>query len=211
MQIVIHRQELALQLQQRIPSFFLFEVDVVYQTDYISTMKNVMLLILVCTSGLVWAGSFPTIETRTIANDQFLFPDQALQDGPALFAIALSESRSNGEVQQQMLLDWHEQLLAFNDMEVFHVSVIQSPPRFVQGIIRRAIGKFYEDTVSGDHAVVLFLDDIESFASQAGFHIDDEPTIVVVDGSGEVMGFVKGEKTKGNISRLQELVSYLNM
>lgn len=173
-------------------------------------MKNMMLLLIFCTGSLVWAGSFPTIETRTVGNDQFVFPDQALEHGPALFAIALSESRSNGEVQQQKLLDWHEQLLAISDVRVYHVSVIQSPPRFVQGLIRRAIGKFYEDTVSGDHALILFIDDIESFASQAGFSIDDDPTIVLVDRSGNVLGFVKGEKTQRNINRLQELMTSLS-
>jgi hypothetical protein len=175
--------------------------------------KILLLLMLLCTSNLVWAGTFPSVETKTIGNDSFVFPDQALKDGPALFAIALSESRNNGEVQQQMLLDWHEDLVSIsksnNTMGVYHFSVIQSPPRFVQGIIRRAIGKFYEGIVPDEQAVILFNNDIDAFASQAGFPIDDEPTIVVVDGNGAVIGFVKGENSPSNIEKLKELVLLL--
>jgi predicted metallo-beta-lactamase superfamily hydrolase len=109
-----------------------------------------------------------------------------------------------------MLLDWHEQLLAISDVGVYHVSVIQSPPRFVQGLIGRAIGKFYTEVVSDDRALILFIDDIESFASQAGFTIDDDPTLVLVDSSGDVLGFVKGENTQRNINKLQELLSSLS-
>lgn len=177
-------------------------------------LKSISFFLLISLSAAVWAGQFPNIEAKTVGNDSFQFPMQALEEGPAFFAIAMSTDRKNGEVQQLLLLDWHQELLNISAMyggiEIYHIPVIESPPRFVQGFIRRGMRKFFEPAVSEDQAVLLFVEDVQTFSSQTGIPIDTKPAVALVHTDGSLAGYIKGESSPENIEALKNFAAALS-
>ncbi len=158
-------------------------------------------------------GTFLSIEARTVGGSDFLFPGDALREGPALFALAMSTTRENGEYQQERLLEWHHTLMQSSvlpaDMSIFHFPVIESPPFFVRGIIRRGIGRSIAPAVLEDRAAVLFVPDTREFARNAGIPLDDQPTLAVVVQGGRVAGFVKGPVSDQGMLELQRIIQQL--
>jgi hypothetical protein len=170
---------------------------------------TVTILLLSCFS--LSAGTFPKVKTKAADGNGFLFPDDALQKGPALFAFAISTSRENGEEQQKSLLEWqtyfNENPLFLAGIPVYHFPVIGSVPFFVKGAIRNGIWKIYSSQVESEKVAVLFISDLESFSDKSGISVDSFATLAFVDKEGTVIDFIKGPVNEENLVRLQEIVS----
>ncbi|AEV28142.1 hypothetical protein SpiGrapes_0282 [Sphaerochaeta pleomorpha str. Grapes] len=174
--------------------------------------KIVLVIILVFAVSLtLTAESFAEVKTKTADGNSFTFPEDALQTGPALFAMAISKTRQNGEEQQQILLQWqtyfNENPSFLAGLPVYHFPVIGSVPFFVKGAIRGGIAKTYAPFIGSDRLAVVFISDAETFFAQAGIPIDEEPTLAFVVKNGTIKGFLKGGVTEENLFRLKELVS----
>lgn len=173
--------------------------------------KCLVLIALIVISLNLWATSFAEVKTKTADGNSFSFPDDALQKGPALFALAISKTRENGEEQQQALLEWqtyfNENPSVLAGLPVYHFPVIGSVPFFVKGAIRGGIAKTYAPLVGSDRIAVVFISDAETFFEQAGIPIDAEPTLALVAKNGTILGFLKGGVTEENLRKLEELVS----
>jgi hypothetical protein len=175
----------------------------------IKKILAVTLLILVCTS--LCAGTFPQVKAKAADGNSFLFPDDALQKGPALFAFAISTSRENGEEQQKSLIEWqtffNENPSVLAGLPVYHFPVIGSVPFFVKGAIRNGIWKIYSPQVESEQVAVLFISDLEGFSETSGIPIDTLATLALVDQTGTVLNYLKGGVNEENLDRLQEIVS----
>lgn len=171
--------------------------------------KNVTMIILLL-SYMAYAATFPQVKTQNAEGDEFIFPQDAIQEGPALFALAMSTNRKNGEVQQAELIAWQEYFNAHEErtyqLKVYHFPVLASIPFFVKGAIRKGIGKSYENLVPKERVAILFISDVENFADQAGIPLDEQSTLVLVKEQGEIAGYIKGPPTEENLDALQKLI-----
>ncbi len=176
---------------------------------YTISMKH--LLLAVCLALVPLSGaSFPSVEGKTFADLDIMFPDDLLTDEEVVVAITLSSSRKNGEEQQEAFLEWQKRLTEptspLREATIYHVAVIDGAPFFVRGTIRKGIAKEYASVVEPSFGVVLFLSKAERFASQAGIPIDGQPTLVVLTQNGTVKGFVKGAYSKERRDQLAQLL-----
>lgn len=169
-----------------------------------------LLLMLLLSLSLLCGGSFQEYAAKTVSGDDFDFPDDALEDAPVVFALAMGTSRDSGEIQQNHLLQWESYLKTqkspLTTLRIFHFPIIEAP-RFVHGVIRRGIGKSYEDVVPEDQAAVIFIKDTEEFAEQAEIPLDDLATVVLVLPDGTIAGYVKGPPSPQAKVRLESLYS----
>lgn len=167
-----------------------------------------VVFIILVTLGSLPGGSLQQYEASTVAGEDFIFPNDALDDEPVLFALAMGTTRESGEVQQQQLLQWDSEIKARNTpletLRFYHFPIIEAP-RFIHGVIRRGIGKSYKDIVSEELAAVIFIKDTESFAEQAEIPLDDQATVVLVLPDNTVAGFVKGPFSLESMERLELL------
>lgn len=150
-------------------------------------------------------GRFLTVAAETMDGAAFSFPGD-LRGAPLLLGIAISTSRANGEYQQGVLLEWQAWLDAADALPeaaaIYHFPVIESPPRFIRGAIRRAMRRTFADKVPEDRAAMLFVDDPAAFAAAAGLTIDEEPTLVLADGDARPLWLLKGGPDPGNTAAL---------
>lgn len=172
-------------------------------------LVSVVLLLLVFSFSM-FAAEFPAVQTETFGGDAFSFPGDALEGQPVVFTLAMSTSRKNGQWQLDQLVAWHRELIQPgvipSRIEVFHFSVIESPPRFVRGFIRRGTAKELEGAVSAHRAAVLFVEDAAGFARQSGIPVDTRPTVVLLRPDGTIAGYVKGTVSSEAVGLLQQLV-----
>lgn len=175
--------------------------------------KNTLIMILLFCSFLLFSATFEEEKIKTADGADFLFPKDALQTGPAIFALTMGKDRDNGEVQQKEVLAWQQY---FNNnpnilgqVPVYHFPVLSGVPFFVKGTIRKALYDYYTDIVSPSRVGVLFVSKTEKFAKQAGVPFDDESTLVVVSSEGTVVGFVKGVISPIKVEQLQKFIAVL--
>ncbi|MFW6363824.1 MAG: hypothetical protein ACOC0D_08280, partial [Spirochaeta sp.] len=118
--------------------------------------------------------------------------------------------RENGEQQQEQLLQWQrlidERGLIPAGISMYHFPVIESPPFFVRGLIRRGIRGVYRGKVDEGLAAVLFVDSIAGFASQTGIPLDADASLAVVNPDGSLRGYVKGSPDETATAQLLELL-----
>ncbi|MDD3930059.1 MAG: hypothetical protein PHY87_09695 [Sphaerochaeta sp.] len=176
-------------------------------------MKHLLLAVClaVCLSLVPLSGaSFPSVEGKTFADQEIVFPDDLLSPEPIVVAITLSSSRKNGEEQQEEFIEWQKRLVEtgspLREVPIYHVAVIDGAPFFVRGAIRKGIAKEYEQVVEPSFGMVLFLSKAERFASEAGITIDGQPTLVVLTQDGTVKGFVKGAFSEESRSQLAQIL-----
>ena len=158
-------------------------------------------------------GSFQRVEAQAMSGDAFVFPDDMRGEPLILIGLAISTSQANGEVQQNMLLDWQrwldeEEPLA-ERLRVYHFPVIENPPRFIRGVIRRAVRKLFDGQVPLSQAAVLYVSDSSAFAASAGIEIDENPTLVIADAAHRPLVLIKGGPSDENTTRLLEALASL--
>ncbi len=172
--------------------------------------KNLILVLglFILTLVPIFGGTFMTVEAENIGGDDIKFPQDALKEGPALFAIAMGTSRESGERQQIQLLEWEQYIKQGSTplarLPYYHFPIIEAP-RFVHGLIRRGISKSYEPMVGPSQAAVIFIKDTNKFATQAEIPVDDQATVALVLPDSRIAGYIKGEPTETALKQLQEL------
>jgi len=178
-------------------------------------MRLFLLLVLslfqLTTTAAEVVGEFEEVKMKTFDGEKFKFPSAMQGKTINLMFLGMSDSQENGEWQQERLIEWHEALsarLVFDDAVMpYHFPAMSSPPFFVKGMIARAMGEEYENTVPMDQAGVLYLDDLEEFATAAGLVADGQPTIVIADPAGKPLQAFKGEATEENVAAVLAAVA----
>lgn len=174
-------------------------------------MKKIFAMILVTiVLTPLFSATFEKVDARTSGKDKIEFPKDILSSRKTIFAFVLSDSREGGETQQQHLLTWHKSLVTHpsfpQGVNIYHLPVIEDPPGFVKGFIRKGLGETYKGFVDDDKVAVLFVDDAASFATKAGLPFSNSATVVVVDNKGAVKGYATGEVTN---EKLQSIIALL--
>ena len=157
-----------------------------------------LLLAIVC-APLAAASEFPRVKAKTFAKDKFVFP--ADLDGQKLnvLFLAMTADQDRGEYLQQALLDWQaaldEQNVFNSNVKAWHFPVLSGPPFFVKGLITNAMRDAYEGKIELSRGAVLFVDELDDFARDAGLVVDDEATIVITDANAQQLQTFKGDLT----------------
>ncbi len=158
-------------------------------------------------------GSFQRVEAQAMSGDAFVFPDDMHGDPLIIIGLAISTSQANGEVQQNLLLDWQAWLDASDSLpagiRVYHFPVIENPPRFIRGVIRRAVRRLFDGKVPLSQAAVLYVSDSAAFAESAGIVIDEDPTLVIADAQHRPLALIKGGPSEENIALFTAAVAEL--
>lgn len=151
------------------------------------------------------AGSFQRIETQAMSGEAFVFPDDMRGEHLIIVGLAISTSQANGEIQQNLLLDWQRWLeeseVLTDNLRAYHFPVIENPPRFIRGIIRRAVRRLFDGRVPLSQAAVLYVSDSAAFAGSAGIEIDEDPTLVIADAQHRPLVLIKGGPSDENTAR----------
>ena len=88
--------------------------------------------------------AFASIETETLDEKPFMFPDDLRAGKLNIVMLAISEEQDNGTWQGEALLDWYAELakagLLSSDVMAWHFSVLKVP-FFVKGLVRGGMGQ----------------------------------------------------------------------
>ena len=151
-------------------------------------------------------GNFMAINTKTFDKEKFVFPSSFKGRKINLLFLGMSNDQDNGQALQLQLLDWHKALAergAFSDdVMPYHFMAMNSPPFFVKGIIRNAMGEVYEGVVPANQGGVLYLDDLDAFAKSAGLTVDEQATIVLTSAKGKPIEVFKGPVSEEGLQSL---------
>jgi len=152
------------------------------------------------------AAAFQQVETVNFAKDDFVFPDDIQGEGAHLLFLGIAKDQDNGTWQGEELIRWHRALLEAgalpDDVLAWHFAVMESPPFFVKGIIRRAIGETYEGLIPPEQGAVLYIKDLQAFAEGAGVPLDGQPTIIAYAPDTGVTGTWRGEISEEGLSAI---------
>ena len=155
-------------------------------------------------------GDFQRVETETLDEQDFVFPDDFQGESLNVVMLAISKEQDNGTWQGDMLVEWYA---ALNDAGVlsdqvlgYHFSVMKVP-FFVKGFIRGAIAESYEGKLPLNQAGVIFYKKLDEFARAPGIALDGQPTLVLVAPDGELLEVFKGEATPENIEAVSAAVA----
>jgi len=155
-------------------------------------------------------GDFQRVETETLDEQDFVFPDDFQGESLNVVMLAISKEQDNGTWQGDMLVEWYA---ALNDAGVlsdqvlgYHFSVMKVP-FFVKGFIRGAIAESYEGKLPLNQAGVIFSKKLDEFARAPGIALDGQPTLVLVASDGELLEVFKGEATPENIEAVSAAVA----
>ncbi len=170
-------------------------------------------MLVVFSSTLLFSASFEEEKTKTADGETFVFPTDALHNGPAIFALTMGKDRENGEVQQMQVISWQKYFdkepKTLGAVPVYHFAVLSGVPFFVKGTIRGALHKFYADKTDPSLVGVLFVSKTDKFSQQAGIPSDDSGTLVVVAPDGNIAGYIKGEVTPSKVEQLKNILASL--
>jgi hypothetical protein len=153
------------------------------------------------------AGQLPTVESETLDEKEFVFPKDLKGEKQDVLLLAMTETMENGTAQQELLLKWEAAIRESgglpNNQSAYYFIVMESPPFFVKGFIRKDMKEKYGKTVSLDKLGILFIDDIKDFSKSTGLALDGEPTIVVASKTGEPKIVIKGAVTPEKLQQLK--------
>jgi len=143
--------------------------------------------------------AFEPVEAKNFAGKSFLFPE-AIQGAPShLLFLGIAKDQDNGTWQGEELIKWHKALIAAGvdaaSTKFWHFPVIENPPFFVKGLIRRGIAKDYADLLPPEQGAVLFVKDIQRFADAAEVPLDGQPTVAIYREGEGVVAIYRGEAT----------------
>ncbi len=170
-----------------------------------------LLVISIISLCSVSAASFQEIEVKNNAGTSLLFPtDMTSQNGPTLFAFILGENREKGTAQVQEMNSWQQALTTYpqapENLVIYHIPVIEGLPFFLRGIVRNGMRDEYQETIGDEHIAVLFVKSMQSVFEGTGIPFTYEPTLVAVDSSHRIQGYIKGLPTEENLLHLISLM-----
>lgn len=149
--------------------------------------------------------AFQSIETETLDEKVFVFPDDLRAGKLNIVMLAISEEQDNGTWQGEALLDWYEQLakagVLSNDVMAWHFSILKVP-FFVKGLIRGGMADSYRGKVPLDQASAIFVKDINAFAELADIELDGQPTIILVSSDGKLLDRFKGAVSDEQLAKV---------
>jgi hypothetical protein len=152
------------------------------------------------------AHALDQVEAKNFAGDKFVFPDAIQGASVNVVFLAISVDQDNGTEQDEVLNEWQKALSdagVFNaDVLLWRFPVIENPPFFVKGIIRRAIAKSYADLVPPEQGAVLFVKDIQGFSDAAGVELDGRPTVILLSEQQQVIQVYRGEVNDADVSSI---------
>ncbi len=154
-------------------------------------------------------GRFQRVETETLDEQAFVFPDDLGSTALNIVMLAMSEEQDNGTLQGDQLVEWYAALQAagvFKDsVRGYHFSVMKAP-FFVKGLIRGGLADSYAGKLPADQAGAIFVKDLEKFASEPGITLDGRPTVVLVSPDGEVLEYFKGTVSPDAVAQVRAAV-----
>lgn len=155
-------------------------------------------------------GIFPVVKLKMFDGEKFVFPSDMQGSVLNIVFLGMGNDRESGEQQQGQLLDWQAALDAAgvfsNRVMPYHFSAMSSPPFFVKGMISGAMSKSYEGRFPMSQAGILYLKDLEEFAAEVELPLDDQPTIVIADASGQPLLLYKGLLSDAGLVSLVEAI-----
>ncbi len=174
-------------------------------------MRRLLLSLLLACLPLTGTSAFERVTAENFAGDDFVFPQSIAGPGPHLLFLAMGLDQKNGEYQGDELIRWHRALEGEGVLPQaatpWHFAIMESPPFFVKGVIRRAIAKNYADLLPPGQGAVLFIKDIKAFAAAAGVPADGQPTLVVYTPAGGVAATVRGDVSAAGLATLVAALS----
>ena len=154
-------------------------------------------------------GQFQQIETETLDEEDFVFPDDFGGESLNIVMLAMSKDQDNGTWQGDELVEWYAALegegVLSEEVKAWHFSVMKVP-FFVKGLIRGGLADSYAEKLPADQAAAIFVKDIEKFAAEPGIELDGQPTIVLVAADGELLQSFKGEASAENVAAVDGAV-----
>lgn len=159
------------------------------------------MLSLLASSAFAGSLAFDSIETETLDEKAFMFPDDLRAGKLNIVMLAISEEQDNGTWQGEALLDWYAELakagILSSDVMAWHFSVLKVP-FFVKGLVRGGMADSYRGKIPLDQASAMFVKDVSAFAKSVDIVLDGQPTIILVSPEGELL-----ERFKGAVSEAQ--------
>jgi len=153
--------------------------------------------------------AFQSVETATLDEKVFVFPDDLRAGKLNIVMLAISEEQDNGTWQGEALLDWYEQLakagVLSNDIMAWHFSILKVP-FFVKGLVRGGMADSYRGKIPLDQAGAIFIKDINAFAKLANIELDGQPTIILVSPDGELLDRFKGAVSDAQLAKVIDAV-----
>ena len=149
--------------------------------------------------------AFASIETETLDEKPFMFPDDLRAGKLNIVMLAISEEQDNGTWQGEALLDWYAELakagLLSSDVMAWHFSVLKVP-FFVKGLVRGGMADSYAGKIPLDQASAMFVKDVSAFAKSADIVLDGQPTIILVSPEGELLERFKGPVSEAQLAKV---------
>lgn len=153
--------------------------------------------------------AFQSIETETLDEKLFVFPDDLRAGKLNIVMLAISEEQDNGTWQGESLLDWYEQLakagVLSNDVMAWHFSILKVP-FFVKGLVRGGMADSYRGKIPMDQASAIFVKDVNAFAKLADIELDGQPTIILVSPDGALLDRFKGAVSDAQLAKVIDAV-----
>jgi hypothetical protein len=158
-------------------------------------------------------GSFQRVETETLDEEDFVFPDDFKGQSLNIVMLAMSKEQDNGTWQGEALEAWYmalaEQGVLSEEVLGYHFSVMKVP-WFIKGLIRGGMAESYEGKMPLSQAGAIFIKDLQGFAAAPGIELDGQPTLVLVAPDGRLLELFKGEVSEeGVLSVGQAVAAYL--
>lgn len=158
-------------------------------------------------------GTFQQVKAKTFDKEKFKFPDDVRGTRLNVIFLSMGTDRESGEAQQLELLDWHDALVErgvfSDDVMPYHFPVLAGVPFFVKGMISGAMSETYEGRVPPDQAGLLFIKDLDKFASAAGLTADGQSTIVIASADATPLRSFKGEISEQGVDEIVAAIEEL--
>ena len=155
-------------------------------------------------------GDYQRVAGKTLAKDEFVFPDDLPPSRVNVLFVAISDSQESGERQGDLLRAWHAELAAQGlltaDMPGYHFPVMQGVPFFVKGLVSRGMRKVYGETIPLEQVAILHVDSVAEFAASIGVPDDGKPTVVLVSGTGDVLALFHGYEDEVDIAAIAQAI-----
>lgn len=153
--------------------------------------------------------AFASVETETLDEQAFMFPDDLRAGKLNIVMLAISEEQDNGTWQGEALLDWYAELakagILSSDVMAWHFSVLKVP-FFVKGLVRGGMADSYKGRIPLDQASAMFVKDVSAFAKSADIALDGQPTIILVSPEGELLERFKGAVSAAQLAKVTEAI-----
>ena len=155
-------------------------------------------------------GSFQRVETETLDEEDFVFPDDFKGQSLNIVMLAMSKEQDNGTWQGEALEAWYmalaEQGVLSDEVLGYHFSVMKVP-WFIKGVIRGGMAESYEGKMPLSQAGAIFIKDLEGFAGAPGIELDGQPTLVLVTPDGKLLELFKGEVSEEGVLAVGKAVA----